>query len=108
MQWGTMRVRSDMSRRLQTTLFAAVFFVLSAAATFESAAPQRRRSTSPPPSSSSTPAMNPLDSLGILQPESIRSILLLYLARNMTKAKVAQLEADVKDKPEDIDSRLSL
>ena len=68
--------------------------------------PQRSRMPSPPPSPSIR--ANPLDSLGLFQPESVRSILLLYLARNMSKAKVAELEAEVKKDPENIDNRLSL
>jgi hypothetical protein len=94
-----------MSKSISTTLCGVIFLWTFIAAGLQGApAPQRRR-VSPP---ASVGRANPLDSLGILQPESIRSILLLYLARSMTKDKAAQLESDVQKKPEDIDSRLSL
>jgi tetratricopeptide (TPR) repeat protein len=71
------------------------------------AAAQRRRSAVPLQTPNPA-ATNALDTLGLYQPESIRSILLLYLARNLPKAKVAQLEGDVRTHPDNIDDRLSL
>jgi tetratricopeptide (TPR) repeat protein len=68
--------------------------------------PQRARMPAPPASAPKGP--NPIDSLGLFQPESVRSILLLYLARNISKPKVNELEAEVKKNPENIDARLSL
>jgi hypothetical protein len=93
-----------MSKRLQITLVIAITCAGLMAAPFAEAAPQKKRSApTPPPSTSSA-----LDALGMYQPESIRSILLLYLAKNLPKAKVTQLETDVRDHPDNIDSRLSL
>jgi hypothetical protein len=60
------------------------------------------------PSMPAARGTNPIDSLGLYQPESIRSILLLYLGRNISKTKVSELETDVKKNPENIDARLSL
>src|SRR5215467_14383027 len=96
-----------MLNRLQLSILVSAIIGglwLSASAT---AAPQRRRSAVPlqTPNAATT---NALDTLGLYQPESIRSILLLYLARNLPKAKVSQLEADVRNHPDNIDDRLSL
>src|SRR5215471_18619706 len=67
-----------------------------------------QRSRGPAPMPSNPTATNALDSLGLFQPESVRSILLLYLGRNISKAKVTELEAEVKKNSENIDARLSL
>ncbi len=69
--------------------------------------PQRSRGPALPPLSPPR-GTNPLDSLGIFQPESVRSILLLYLGRNISKVKVTELETEIKKNPENIDARLSL
>ena len=45
--------------------------------------------------------------LGIL-PDSVRSILLLYAGKNITRPKVRELEADLIKKPADMDVRLNL
>src|SRR6185503_19243301 len=42
------------------------------------------------------------------QPESVKSILVMYLARTMSKQKAAELEADLKKSPDLIEDRLSL
>src|SRR5690606_6974646 len=49
---------------------------------------------------------NPLDAL--LLPESIRATLVLYLARNLSKAEADRIEADLRENPNDIDNRLRL
>ena len=49
-----------------------------------------------------------LDSLGVLQPESVRSILLLYSGKSLLKSKTEELEADLRKSPENIESRLML
>src|SRR5579884_3554459 len=86
-----------------TIMVVAVLLAVTIAAS--PAAAQRQHGSTPV---SRTPAVNPLDAIGISQPESIRSILLLYLAKSLPKAKAAQLENEVRDHPENIDSRLSL
>src|SRR5215831_17905612 len=94
-----------MLKRLQITLVIGTITCGGfLASMFAEAAPQKRKSPSQP----NTNVSNAIDALGLSQPESIRSILLLYLAKNLPKAKVTQLEADVRDHPENIDSRLSL
>jgi len=78
-------------------------FMLIALAVLQNAPPafaQRRRS----PRSAGT---NLLDMLGIL-PESVKSILVLYLARNATKEKAGELEAELRTKPDNTESRLTL
>jgi hypothetical protein len=95
-----------MLKRLQITLLIVAITASCLFAIRSAAAPQRRRPPATPPPS--TAVTNALDAIGMSQPESIRSILLLYLARNLPKAKVTQLEADVRDHPENIDNRLSL
>src|SRR5215831_10087570 len=97
-----------MRKKLQLTLVIIALAGAGSLAWISAApVPQRRR---PPtaPSQPNTNVSNAIDALGLSQPESIRSILLLYLAKNLPKAKVTQLEADVRDHPENIDSRLSL
>jgi len=96
-----------MFRRLQTTALAAILLTNITASTVSGAtgSPQRRH---PRPNSSTGPA-TPLDGFGpLVQPESVRSILLLYLARNVSKAKAGELEADLRSHPDNIDDRLSL
>ncbi len=57
--------------------------------------------------SSGGPILSP--GLGsILQPESVKSILVMYLARSMSKAKAAELEANIKKTPDRMEDRLSL
>src|SRR2546421_10604105 len=51
---------------------------------------------------------NALDLLGLSQPESVRSILLLYTGKSISKSKAADLEAGLKQTPEKIDDRLTL
>ena len=48
------------------------------------------------------------DVLGLSQPESVRSILLLYTGKSISKSKAAELEAGLKQTPEKIDERLTL
>jgi hypothetical protein len=55
------------------------------------------------------PVQSPaLDALGIWEPESVRSILLLHSGKTLSKAKVDELEAEVKSNPEKIEPRLLL
>lgn len=49
-----------------------------------------------------------LDSIGLFQPESVRSILLLYSGKSISKAKADELESELRKTPEKIDSRLVL
>src|SRR5580693_4518368 len=56
----------------------------------------------------STDASTPLDSIGIMQPESVRAILLLYMGRSLSKSKATEFEADLLKKPENIDERITL
>jgi len=51
---------------------------------------------------------NNLDALGLLQPESVRSILLLYSGKSLLRSKAEGLEADLRKNPEKIDNRLML
>ena len=67
------------------------------------ALPQRSRQPAPSSPLVLSPALGSL-----LQPESVKSILVLYLARTMTKAKAAELEAELKKTPEKLEDRLSL
>ncbi|HLH30707.1 MAG TPA: hypothetical protein VKY31_05860, partial [Terriglobia bacterium] len=48
------------------------------------------------------------DPLGLYEPQSVRSILLLYSGKSISKAKAEELEADVRKNPEKIESRLLL
>jgi hypothetical protein len=93
-----------MLKKLQIALVIAALGGTVIPPSPSAATPQRRR----PPATVSPDVSKALDVLGLSQPESIRSILLLYLGRNLPKAKVAQLEADVHDHPDNIDNRLSL
>ena len=45
---------------------------------------------------------------GVLLPESLQTILVMHLARDITKAQATELEADLKKKPEDLEDRLKL
>jgi hypothetical protein len=49
-----------------------------------------------------------LDSLGLWEPESVRSILLLYSGKSISKAMAEELETELRKTPEKIDSRLVL
>src|SRR5258705_516399 len=49
-----------------------------------------------------------LDTLGLLQPVSVRSILLLYSGKSLLKSKADELEAGLRKNPEKIDDRLTL
>ncbi len=62
--------------------------------------PQRRQRPS-----ANLPAMH--GAMGIL-PDSVRSILLLYAGKNLSRQKVQELEASLVKKPADIDVRLNL
>ena len=46
--------------------------------------------------------------LGLSQPESVRSILLLYTGKSISKPKAAELESGLKQSPDKIDDRLTL
>jgi len=64
-----------------------------------------QRGPAPRPSNS---AASVLDALGMLQPESVKSILLLYSGKSISKSKAVELEADLKKTPDKIDDRLVL
>jgi tetratricopeptide (TPR) repeat protein len=49
-----------------------------------------------------------LDALGLGQPESVRSILLLYTGKSISKSKANELETELKQTPDKIDDRLLL
>src|SRR6266850_1280460 len=51
---------------------------------------------------------NALDTLGLLQPDSVRSILLLYSGKSLLKSKADELEAGLRKNPDKIDDRLIL
>jgi tetratricopeptide (TPR) repeat protein len=51
---------------------------------------------------------NALDALGLMQPESVRSILLLYSGKSLLKAKAEELEAALRKEPDKIESRVLL
>src|SRR5437660_7664972 len=51
---------------------------------------------------------NALDTLGLLQPESVRSILLLYSGKSLLKSNADGLEAGLRKNPQRIDDRLTL
>ena len=53
-------------------------------------------------------ASSVLEALGGLQPESVKSILLLYSGKSISKSKADELEADLKKTPDKIDDRLIL
>src|SRR4051812_23209478 len=82
----------------QRVLVVALVISLSAAPTYS----QRRSRPSPPPDISSG-----FSALGIL-PEEIRSILLIFAGRNLSKADAEKLEVEVRKKPDNVDNRLKL
>jgi len=49
-----------------------------------------------------------LDALGLSQPESVRSILLLYEGKSILKSKADELESNLRKGPDRIDDRLML
>src|SRR5713226_6995333 len=51
---------------------------------------------------------NALDALGLSQPESVRSILLLYSGKSILRSKANELEANLRNIPDKIDDRLML
>src|SRR5438067_1186208 len=51
---------------------------------------------------------NGLDALGLWQPESVRSILLLYSGKSLSKPKAEELETTLRKTPEKVDERLVL
>src|SRR5438093_6615597 len=51
---------------------------------------------------------NALDALGLLQPESVRSILLLHSGRSLLRSKADELETALRKDPNNIDDRLIL
>ena len=51
---------------------------------------------------------NILDALGLLQPESVRSILLLHSGKSLLRSKADELETALRKDPNDIDDRLML
>lgn len=63
----------------------------------------QRRTVRPPSSGASA-----MDALGMGQPESVKSILLLYSGKSISKAKADELEADLRKTPEKIEDRLLL
>jgi hypothetical protein len=84
---------------LRNLLLAAL---VATFATHLSAAQPQRRPARPP-------AIVPgSDALGLWEPESVRSILLLYSGKTLTKAKVEELESELRKSPEKIESRLLL
>jgi tetratricopeptide (TPR) repeat protein len=54
------------------------------------------------------PQINLSNLLGSLQPEPVRSILLLHSGRSLSKARAQELEADLRSTPDDTDARLNL
>lgn len=56
----------------------------------------------------STTVVLPSDLAGMFQPESVRSIILLYLAKEISKPKANELEAEIRKNPENLDDRISL
>jgi len=57
---------------------------------------------------SSNDGANGLQALGLFQPESVRSILLLYSGKSASKQKAEELEATLRKSPDKIDERLVL
>src|SRR5437868_10478203 len=49
-----------------------------------------------------------MDALGVGQPESVKSILLLYSGKSLSKSKVDEMEADIRKSPDKIEGRLVL
>src|SRR2546423_13265977 len=60
------------------------------------------------PSNDGFSAAAALDALGMWQPESVKSILLLYSGKNISKPKADELEANLRKTPDKIDDRLVL
>ncbi len=83
-------------RNLPVTILIAAF-AASGAAAQQSRRPQRP----------STSLSNALGTLGIL-PDSVRSILLLYSGKSLSRSRANEVEADVLKKPDGIDNRLTL
>src|SRR2546425_12094519 len=51
---------------------------------------------------------NILDALGLLQPESVQSILLLHSGKSLLRSKADELETALRKDPNNIDDRLML
>src|SRR6266478_5149365 len=65
------------------------------------AAPQKTRRPSPD-------VLLPPGLADILQPESVRSILFIYFGRDLSKARVSELEANLRKTPDKMEDRLTL
>jgi tetratricopeptide (TPR) repeat protein len=78
--------------------------LLVAATTSNGSARELRQRAGRPPGSIG----NALDALGLSQPESVRSILLLYEGKSILRAKAEQLESDLRKDSLKIDDRLML
>jgi tetratricopeptide (TPR) repeat protein len=81
-------------------LIALLFSTFASSGFSKQSYPQRRLRWSPDVSTA-------LTALGIL-PDEIRSVLLLYSARNLSKSDANKLEVAVQKTPENIDDRLKL
>jgi tetratricopeptide (TPR) repeat protein len=79
-----------------------ILSVLMALAIPSGWAQRRPRSSFP-----STNLSGALGALGIL-PDSVQAILLLYSGKNLTRSKADEFEADVRKKPDNLESRLNL
>ncbi len=88
--------------RCGLNLSIALFFAL--AGTFETSAYALTQRSQRPPGTIG----NALDALGLLQPESVRSILLLYSGKSLLKSNVDQIEANLRKTPDKIDERVTL
>src|SRR5438128_5270432 len=64
-------------------------------------APQKTRRPSPD-------VLLPPGLADILQPESVRSILFIYFGRDLSKARVSELEANLRKTPDKMEDRLTL
>ena len=89
------------SRRATRLLFATL--VVLATASQSSAMESGQRGRRPENS-----VNNPLDAFGLSQPQSVRSILLLYSGKSLLRPKVEELETDIHKNPDQIDARLVL
>ncbi|HYR92269.1 MAG TPA: hypothetical protein VE422_49955 [Terriglobia bacterium] len=78
-----------------------ICLIALAAAPGALAAPQRPRRPSPE-------VRVPTGLADILQPESVRSILYIYFGRDLSKARVTELEANLRKTPDKIEDRLNL
>jgi tetratricopeptide (TPR) repeat protein len=83
------------------SLVAALLFAVTA---YGSAGGGWRQRSARPPINT----QRPLDVLGLSQPESVRSILLLYTGKSILRTKANELEAELKQSPGRIDDRLLL